>query len=49
MKLYDITITFTLDEVEYKRYDKNIDRAMDLILPYGATYEIKENDYEEDE
>lgn len=43
MKKYDITITFTLNENDYKRYDKNIDNAMDLILPYGADYDIKKN------
>ena len=49
MKLYDITITFTLSEDEYKRYDKNIDNAIDLILPYGKDYEVKEVDYEDEE
>ena len=49
MKLYDITIKFTLSENDYKRYDKNIDSAIDLILPYGADYEIHENDYDEEE
>lgn len=49
MKLYDIKIVFTLNENDYKRYDKNIDRAMDLILPYGANYELHEVDYEEEE
>ena len=49
MKYYDITITFTLTEKDYKRYDKNINNAMNLILPYGANYEIHENDYDEDE
>lgn len=49
MKLYDIIIQFTLNEDDYKRYDKNIDGAMSLILPYGADYEIHENDYEEEE
>lgn len=49
MKYYDIKISFTLSEKNYKRYDKNIDRAMGLILPYGADYEIHENDYTEEE
>ena len=49
MKYYDIKIEFTLNENEYKRYDKNIDSAMDLILPYGANYEIHENDYTEED
>lgn len=49
MKLYDITITFTLNENEYKQYDKNIDRALDLILPYGKDYEVHENDYNEED
>lgn len=49
MKKYDITITFTLNENDYKRYDKNIDNAMDLILPYGADYDIKKTDYIEED
>lgn len=49
MKLHDIIIKFTLSENDYKRYDKNIDSAMGLILPYGADYEIHENDYDEEE
>lgn len=49
MKLYDIKIEFTLNELEYKMYDKNIDSAIDLILPYGKDYEIREVDYDEDE
>lgn len=44
-----ITIMFELNEKDYKRYDKNIDSAMDMILPYGANFEIHENEYEEDE
>ena len=49
MKLHDIIIQFTLNEDDYKVYDKNIDSAIDLILPYGADYEIHENDYDEEE
>ncbi len=49
MKLYDITITFTLTKDEYKQYDKNIDSALDLILPYGKDYDIKEVDYNDEE
>ena len=49
MKYYDIKITFTLKEEDYKRYDKNMDKAMNLILPYGTDYEITEYDYEEEE
>lgn len=49
MTKYQITITFELDEKDYKRYDKNFDSAMDMILPYGADYEVHENEYEEDE
>ena len=49
MKKYDITITFTLDEKDYNRYNKNIDHAIDLILPYGADYQIHENDYNEED
>lgn len=49
MKYFDITISFTLDTDDYREYNKNIDKAMDLILPYGADYEIKEVDYEEEE
>ena len=48
MKYYDITINFTLSEDEYKKYDKNIDEAIDLILYYGKDYEVHENEYEED-
>lgn len=46
MKYYDIEITFTISEKDYKRYDKNIDEAIDLIIPYGTEYEIKEADYD---
>lgn len=49
MKYYDITITFTISEADYKRYDKNIDHAIDLILPYGSDYDIQENEYTEEE
>lgn len=37
------------DDKDYKRYDKNIDSAIDMILPWGADYEVHENEYEEDE
>ena len=46
---HQITITFELDDKDNKRYDKNIDSAIDMILPYGADFEIHENEYEEDE
>ena len=46
---HQITITFELDDKDYKRYDKNIDSAIDMILPYGADYEVHENEYEEDD
>lgn len=46
---HQITITFELDDKDYKRYDKNIDSAIDLILPWGADYEVHENEYEEDD
>ncbi len=49
MKKYDITITFTLNEKDYNRYNKNIDHAIDLILPYGADYNIQETDYIEED
>jgi hypothetical protein len=48
MKYYDITITFTISEKDYKRYNKNIDSAIDMVLPYGSDYDIKEIDYEEE-
>lgn len=46
---HQITITFELDDKDYRRYDKNIDRAIDMILPWGANYEVHENEYGEDE
>jgi len=46
MKYYNIKITFTISEKDYKRYNKNIDSAMDMILPCGADYEVKEIDCE---
>ena len=49
MKYYDITIKFTINKDEYNKFDKNIDRALDLILPYGANVNIHENEYEEEE
>ena len=49
MKKYDITITFTLNEEDYNNYNRNIDDAIDLILPYGANYDIKEIDYNEED
>ena len=49
MKKYDITITFTLEEKDYNRYNKNIDHAIDLILPYGSYYNIQETDYIEED
>lgn len=49
MKYYDITIKFTLNEKEYRQYDKNIDSALNLILPYGKDYENFENEYNEEE
>lgn len=48
MKYYDIKLSFTLNEEDYKRYNKNIDMALNLILPYGADYECYENEYEEE-
>ena len=48
MKKYDITITFTINESDYKQFDKNIDMAIDLLIPYGTDYNIKEADYEEE-
>lgn len=47
MKKYDINIKFTLSEKDYANYDKRIDEALELIVPYGANVEIKENEYEE--
>lgn len=49
MKKYDITIKFTLNQKDYRQYDKNIDMALNLILPYGADYELYENDYDEED
>lgn len=49
MKYYDIEIKFTISEKDYRRYDKNIDKAIDLILPYGSDYDIKEVDYDGEE
>ena len=49
MKKYDIILQFTLDENEYKRYDKNFDKAMNLIIPYGKDIEVHENEYDEEE
>lgn len=48
MKNHDITIKFTISEDEYKQYDKYIDYALSLILPYGKDFEVKENEYEEE-
>ena len=49
MKKYDIILQFTLDENEYKRYDKNFDSAMNLIIPYGKDIEVHENEYDDEE
>ena len=49
MKKHDITIKVTLDENEYKQYNRYIDKALDLILPYGKDVELNEVEYEEDE
>lgn len=49
MKYHDIVIKFTLNEEEYKQYDKNIDRAIVLILPWGKDFEVYEKDYDEEE
>lgn len=46
---HDITIKFTINEDEYKKYDKYIDYALSLILPYGKNVEMYENEYEEEE
>lgn len=44
---YQITITFEIKtESDYKRYNKNIDNAIDLIVPYGGNYDIKETEYD---
>ena len=46
---HQITISFELDDKDYHRYNAYIDNAMSLILPYGADYEVHENEYEEDD
>lgn len=49
MKRYNITIEFNISEKDYKRYEQNIDRAIALILPYGADYTLNEFDYDTNE